>query len=137
MLQQDGGVSDSDGDGVIDSQDYAPNDPDVQEKSDLSNSSSESGNSRSNNSNENQEQKQQILAAYDTGVSNANTGTAQLGASINAYNDERYDEALSKAETAASKYGTAGDKFEQAVNISLRIGHQDVQRLVMTLICTR
>lgn len=28
-------IEDSDGDGVIDSQDYAPNDPDVQEKSDL------------------------------------------------------------------------------------------------------
>lgn len=31
----DSGVQDSDGDGVIDSQDYAPKDPDVQEKADL------------------------------------------------------------------------------------------------------
>jgi len=37
-LNQSGGsddIQDSDGDGVIDSEDYAPNDPDVQEKSDL------------------------------------------------------------------------------------------------------
>lgn len=34
----DGEVQDSDGDGVIDSQDYAPQDPDVQDKSDLSES---------------------------------------------------------------------------------------------------
>ncbi|WP_459194062.1 hypothetical protein [Halosimplex sp. J119] len=31
----EGDIQDSDGDGVIDSEDYAPNDPDVQEKSDL------------------------------------------------------------------------------------------------------
>lgn len=32
---QDGDIQDSDGDGVIDSEDYAPNDPEVQEKSDV------------------------------------------------------------------------------------------------------
>ncbi|WP_209452128.1 hypothetical protein [Halosimplex halophilum] len=36
------GVQDSDGDGVIDSEDYAPNDPDVQEKSDLQSTSTPS-----------------------------------------------------------------------------------------------
>lgn len=37
LEDDDGGLSiqDSDGDGVIDSEDYAPNDPEVQEKSDL------------------------------------------------------------------------------------------------------
>lgn len=39
----DGGVQDSDGDGVIDSEDYAPNDPDVQEKSDLRSTTDGSG----------------------------------------------------------------------------------------------
>lgn len=34
----DSGVKDSDGDGLIDSQDYAPKDPDVQQKADLSTS---------------------------------------------------------------------------------------------------
>lgn len=129
VLQRDDGVSDSDGDGVVDSQDYAPNDADVQEKSDLSTSTSGAGDSGSNSSDDNREQKQEILTAYDTGISNANTGTSQLEASISAYNDERYDEALSTAEEAASKYGTAGDKFEHAVNLSLRIGHQDAQEI--------
>jgi PGF-CTERM protein len=35
----DNGVQDTDGDGVIDSEDYAPRDPEVQEKSDLQNTS--------------------------------------------------------------------------------------------------
>ena len=36
-------IQDSDGDGVIDSEDYAPQDPDVQQKSDLQNTSGGSG----------------------------------------------------------------------------------------------
>lgn len=36
-------IKDSDGDGVIDSQDYAPNDPDVQEKSDLAGTTAQGG----------------------------------------------------------------------------------------------
>lgn len=42
----DGEVQDSDGDGVVDSQDYAPNDPDVQSKSDVSQSTQNSQNSQ-------------------------------------------------------------------------------------------
>jgi hypothetical protein len=37
----DGGVEDSDGDGVIDSEDYAPQDPDVQDESDVETSTEE------------------------------------------------------------------------------------------------
>ncbi len=35
LFEDDDGIRDTDGDGVIDSEDYAPRDPDVQEKSDL------------------------------------------------------------------------------------------------------
>jgi PGF-CTERM protein len=35
------GIQDSDGDGMIDSKDYAPRDPDVQEESDVRDASSE------------------------------------------------------------------------------------------------
>lgn len=38
-LNQGNNIEDTDGDGVIDSEDYAPRDPDVQERSDISSSS--------------------------------------------------------------------------------------------------
>lgn len=126
VLEQDDSVSDTDGDGMIDSQDYAPDDPNVQEKSDVANSGDSKPSSQpSGDSNTNKEQKQEILAAYNKGVRKANAGTTRLGASIKAYNNRNYDESITKAEEASEKYKKAENKFARATNLSLQIGHQN------------
>lgn len=64
----DSGVEDSDGDGVIDSEDYAPQDPDVQDKSDVENSEEEQepSNQESNDTDEDSEEEE--LIEYDSTI---------------------------------------------------------------------
>jgi hypothetical protein len=134
-------VKDSDGDGMVDDQDYAPKDPNVQSKSDVNAESNRAGSSQSSTQNggdsqdtgsggessfstDNTEQKQKILETYNDGIGITNQGTRLMDQSISAYNNEQFSDSITKAKSAESKYKEAEQKFSTAVNLSLQIGHQ-------------
>ena len=132
-------VQDSDGDGMIDSEDYAPNDPEVQEKADISGGSSGSSSNEETPTGEskqpgvqtegNKQEREKILSLYNNGVGLLNEGTSQLNSAINSFNNDKFSSSISSAEASLSKFEDAESKFSDAVNASLRIGHDDARSL--------
>lgn len=130
-------IQDSDGDGMIDSKDYAPNDAAVQEKSDIAGASSDSNSAESTTpesqsntpKNSNKEEREKILKAYNDGIGLLNKGTKRLDSAISAFNEDRLDDAISSSDGAIPKFEDAEGKFSTAVNTALRIGHSDATEL--------
>jgi len=116
-------VQDSDGDGMVDSKDYAPNDPDVQEKSDVD--TSDSGTSTSTSSVPDKSEREEILRSYNEGIDGVNDGTRTLDSAISSFNDDQLSESISLSEEAISKFEDAESRFSSAVNTALRIGHSE------------
>lgn len=128
-------IKDSDGDGMIDSKDYAPKDPSVQEKSDISGGNSNGDTSTAESqqpklqTDSTKKEREKILRLYNDGVGLANDGVTRLNSAISSFNNDRFDESISSAEAAVSKFENAESNFSKAVNICLRIGHEDALNL--------
>ena len=73
-------TKDTDGDGVIDSEDYAPQDPDVQEKSDIA-----SGESTSETITPTEETEREAYNAYQSGNEHMDDGFDSTSAASDSY----------------------------------------------------
>lgn len=122
-------IQDSDGDGVIDSEDYAPQDPEVQEKSDLSSTDNDSETTSSTPSDTHKQDREKILRVYNEGVGLLNDGTSTLNSAIDAFNNDDLSESMSLSEKAIPKFENAESRFSTAVNTALRIGHNQALNL--------
>lgn len=91
---QEDDIQDSDGDGVIDSEDYAPQDPEVQEKSDVQSSEEDTSSEENTPSEEEtsteETSSEEVLADFEQGLNgfniliNEETGTKEQGDDANA-----------------------------------------------------
>jgi hypothetical protein len=118
-------IQDSDGDGVIDSEDYAPHDPDVQEKSDVQNNSSPTQTEGGGN----QQVRQDILDTYNSAIGKTNRGTSLLNSSISAFNNDNFSKASSDGSDAHSKFETAETRFSEAYDLALQTDNNEAQTI--------
>ena len=128
-------VKDSDGDGGIDSEDYAPNDPDVQEKSDITgeDSSDDSGSSdgsdsdSSSNGGENDEKKVNMVADYEQAYRGVETGKDLIGTAIDSYDSEMYGTVISSLDGFEDSMNSWVDEFQKAASAAGDMGYSSVQ----------
>jgi hypothetical protein len=120
--ESEGDMQDSDGDGVIDSEDYAPHDPEVQEKSDIQAQSSETPtdtpsptSSETPTSSEDTEQEafENYRAGYRDVLSSAET--TELAAED--YNNEDYFEAEQHYHDSLETNREGRQNFERALEL--------------------
>jgi hypothetical protein len=141
-------VQDSDGDGVIDSEDYAPNDADVQEKSDVTGGSS-SGSSNNNGSGSdspnnqssddsgndgppNQQQRQNVVDTYNNGLRATNNATSTLDSAVSSFNNDNLQQSINQAGNAQSTFETGETRFSNAYDTALQLDSDEAQTICET-----
>jgi len=130
-------IQDSDGDGVINSEDYAPNDPEVQEKSDLQNgdsedSSSSDGRSSSDDGRSSNESNEELIGIvvgkYRSGYEGIEAGKDLIGQALDSYENEQYGLAQMAMEGFESDMGNTADAFDEAATAAGNMGETSVQQ---------
>jgi|GEM_PF-4763337 len=121
-------IQDSDGDGVIDSEDYAPQDPDVQEKSDITGNNSgskESTPTETATTNDRTETKDRLIKYYKQGRSEYGDDIQILTAAMNHVDNDDLDSAHQSAKSARGGFKLARTKFDAALGQSKTLNNSD------------
>ncbi|WP_197427620.1 hypothetical protein [Haloarcula sp. CBA1122] len=123
-------VQDSDGDGVIDSEDYAPQDPNVQEKSDVSGSDSSQSSSPKTNtgSNSDSELIGTAVGKYKAGYQGMQSSKDLLGTAIDSYGQENYGLVEMSLEGFESDMNEFSEAFGEAASAANELGEAEVQQ---------
>jgi len=127
------GVQDSDGDGVVDSQDYAPQDPDVQEKSDISGSSqgsdsnTDTGSDRSSNS----ELIGEAVGNYKAGYDGVEASKDLLSTAINSFEQESYELVITTLSDFESTTRGIATSFSDSAEAAEQLGAGDVREAAL------
>jgi hypothetical protein len=122
-------IRDSDGDGVIDSEDYAPQDPEVQEKSDLqSGGDSQPTETPTETETETPTQtetetptenyEREALAEYRAGSDLVDAADRRHTDGQNAYVNESYEQAEEAYQSALKSSQNAEERFDQAADLA-------------------
>ncbi|WP_211611326.1 hypothetical protein [Halorientalis persicus] len=136
-MSQEDDIQDSDGDGVIDSEDYAPSDPEVQKKSDVQSgggSSSQEVNTPTEADTptevdtptekpNNTQLAEQAAAAYEKGLNDSNSADETGDRAVNFFESddyiaaaEQYEEAADVAMNAKNHFSSAADFADETSN---------------------
>jgi hypothetical protein len=115
-------TKDTDGDGVIDSEDYAPQNSDVQEKSDIA-----SGESTSETITPTEETEREAYNAYQSGNEHMDDGFDSTSAASDSYERERYDRTERRYRDALEDYESAIDDFDRAGDLAASAGHPEAE----------
>ncbi|SDY13001.1 hypothetical protein [Halopenitus persicus] len=129
-------VQDSDGDGVIDSQDYAPQDPDVQEKSDFQDTETTPEAPPETTTEAAPETTtpatrlaDEAFTEYSAGVNDTDSGESEWGTGNDFINSDDFTGAKSAFQDAREGYAEAKRHFETTVELTVQLGNQDANEV--------
>jgi hypothetical protein len=152
-------IQDSDGDGVIDSEDYAPEDPEVQEKSDLTSESTTQSATATPTPTEistptptptatatatptptatatatptptpSTETEQEALQAYQAGDYDFDSVSNAGSDASNLYNNEGFQRAEDEFRNTIEISRKAAEHFDEAATLASEAGHEEAKRI--------
>jgi hypothetical protein len=137
-------IQDSDGDGVIDSEDYAPNDPDVQEKSDVQNSGDGGGQNNQQTTQDstteqttqqtttqdpNLQKRKNILSTYNNAIKAQQDAMTLMNTAVKQFNNDKLQKSEQNAKSAKSKFETMESRCSNAYDLALQIENDEAQSI--------
>jgi hypothetical protein len=135
-------ISDSDGDGVIDSEDYAPQDPDVQEKSDIQSPGTSSPAETATPTEAEtptetatptvRSNKRQALIEYRAGKEFAESADDWHGEAAKEYDNGKYEQAEQAYQTATEDSREAERRFDEAADLARYADRQEAEEIANT-----
>jgi len=128
----DDGVQDSDGDGVIDSEDYAPQDPDVQKKSDIGSGESTPETptpTETATPTPTEETEREAYSAYESEYEHIDDGSGTARAAVHSYEREKYERTEERYRDALEDYENAVDDFDRAADLANSAGHPEAEEM--------
>jgi hypothetical protein len=140
--ESQGDIEDSDGDGVIDSEDYAPRDPEVQERSDVQNPQTETGTptetetetatrteTETATQTESYEIERDALVNFRAGKNSAERADSAHTRGLTEYNEETDDYGETEFRTAVESSKSSVDRYERAADLADESGHSEAAEM--------
>lgn len=146
--ESQGDIEDSDGDGVIDSEDYAPRDPEVQERSDVQNPQTETGTptetetatqtetetatqteTETATQTESYEIERDALVNFRAGKNSAERADGAHTRGLSEYNEETDDYGETEFRTAVESSKSSVDRYERAADLAEESGHSEAAEM--------
>jgi hypothetical protein len=124
-------VSDSDGDGRVDSQDYAPQDPDVQDKEDVGGSGSSDSTpteSPTSTTDPKQQLRKKAFQNYKLGYTGLNSGSKLMNQGGPEFNDGNYESAKSKFKEVVDTMSVNRTAFTTVSDAGSELMNADVEQ---------
>jgi len=134
--ESQGDIEDSDGDGVIDSEDYAPRDPEVQERNDVQTSQTEAGTptqtetetppqTETPTQTKSHEIETDALVNFRAGKNAAERADGAHTRGLEEYNEETDDYGETEFRNALESSESAVDRYERAADLAEESGHSE------------